>query len=156
MAKVLKRGTPPVAGGSLMLRHTLTQALKELRTRIASGDPDLTAARHLVERQVRMSPEAHAYLDKLLAETREESSREELLRPFPAELPAAQVVEHRVWEEACESARRNMAPPLSLTVWRDEGGLTRLEVLGLLTLALRRLAATPEFGAGPLLPGLQR
>ncbi|AKF86244.1 hypothetical protein MFUL124B02_23940 [Myxococcus fulvus 124B02] len=139
-----------------MLRHTLTQALKELRTRIASGDPDLTAARHLVERQVRMSPEAHAYLDKLLAETRAEASREELLRPFPEEVPAAQSVEHRVWVEACESARRNMAPPLSLTVWRDEGGLTRLEMLGLLTLALRRLAATPEFGAGPLLPGLQR
>jgi len=51
------------------------------------------------------------------------------------------------------------APPivgLGLTGWEDVGGLTRLEVVGLLTLAIQRLAHTPEVGAGTLFPGLLR
>ncbi|QDE83346.1 hypothetical protein [Myxococcus xanthus] len=62
------------------------------------------------------------------------------------------------WTEAkkavshCEGPRS--AGGLGLKSWEDVGGLTRLETVGLLTLAMERLERTPEVGAGPLFPGL--
>lgn len=57
-------------------------------------------------------------------------------------------------------AAQGMAPPdrggLGLTEGDDVGGLTRPECIGLLPLATQRLTHTPEVGAGPLIPGLNR
>ena len=138
-----------------MLRHTLTGALEQLRTRVAGGWPSL----HAAAKGLRLSEKARVELDKLLDEVRFDATREQLARPFgdgrPA--PTREVV---AWREACASAARCMSPPsvggLGLTGWEDVGGLTRPEAVGLLTLAIRRLARTPEVGAGPLFPGLSR
>ena len=52
-----------------------------------------------------------------------------------------------------------MVPPaigwLGHTAWEDVVGLTRLEVIGLLTMAIQRLDHTPEVGTGTLFPGLR-
>ncbi|WP_163869619.1 hypothetical protein [Myxococcus eversor] len=105
-----------------------------------------------------MSEKALVQLDKLLDGVRYDASREQLLKPFSASPPPSQLLEFRSWKDACDTARRNMAVPraggLGLTAWSDVGGLSRLEVLGLLTLALRTVAATPEVSAGPLFPSL--
>ncbi|MCP3101482.1 hypothetical protein LZ198_21640 [Myxococcus sp. K15C18031901] len=142
-----------------MLRHTLSSALVQLRIRVASGDPSFQAALRFVHRSERLGPKARDELDKLLAAVRAETTAPDLTEPFSHTQQVSQV-EVRAWKEACETARRNMASPrvggLGLTAWEDPGGLSRLESLGLLSLALHRLAMTPEFGAGPLLPGLRR
>jgi len=142
-----------------MLRHTLSSALMQLRIRVSSGDPSFQAALRFVHRSERLGAKAREELDKLLAAVRAEVPAAELNEPFAHTREVTQV-EVRAWKDACETARRNMASPrvggLGLTAWEDPGGLTRLEALGLLSLALHRLAQTPEFGAGPLLPGLRR
>lgn len=137
-----------------MLRHTLTNAIEDLRHRVAAGSPSLTAAM----RYVRLSPRARVELDKLLDATRFEVEREQLASPFAGregQVPTRQLVN---WVEAkkavshCEGPRS--AGGLGLRGWEDVGGLTRLEAVGLLTMALERLERTPEVGAGPLFPGL--
>ena len=139
-----------------MLRHTLTTALEQLRARVASGWPGLHAAAH----GLRLSEKARAELDKLLDAVRFDATPELLANPFAEGLPPAPPREVAAWRESCAEATRAMVPPsiggLGLTCWEDVGGLTRMEVLGLLTLAIRRLAHTPEAGAGPLFPGLRR
>ncbi|NMO16160.1 hypothetical protein HPC49_10640 [Pyxidicoccus fallax] len=88
-----------------------------------------------------------------------EATREQLAQPFGEGQPPAPPREVAAWREAHAAATRCMVPPsiggLGLTAWEDVGGLTRLEVVGLLTLAIQRRAHTPEVGAGPLFPGLQ-
>lgn len=137
-----------------MLRHTLTTALEELRHRVAAGWPSLEAAR----RTLRLSEKARVELDKLLDSVRFDATPEQLAAPFGEGRPAPPR-EVAAWREAHAEATRAMVAPsiggLGLTAWEDVGGLTRLEVVGLLTLAIRRLVHTPEVGAGPLFPGLQ-
>ncbi|WAM23785.1 hypothetical protein [Myxococcus sp. NMCA1] len=137
-----------------MLRHTLTHALESLRHRVAAGSPSLTAAL----RYVQLSDRARVELDKLLDATRFEVPCEQLASPFAGregQVPTRQFVN---WVEAkkavshCEGPRS--AGGLGLKGWEDVGGLTRLEAVGLLTMALERLERTPEVGAGPLFPGL--
>ncbi|WP_426730265.1 hypothetical protein [Myxococcus faecalis] len=151
-----------------MMRHTLTKALEMVRARVASGDPDLHTALHFVARSRRLFPEPTAALsekavvimDKLLDGIRYDATPQEMDSPFPAGPTEQQLLSYRGWTEACLTARRNMAPPgkggLGLGTWSDVGGLTRLQALGLVTLALERLSRMPEFGAGPLFPGVQR
>jgi len=137
-----------------VLRHTLTTALEQLRARVASGWPSLHAAAH----GLRLSKKARVELDKLLDAVRFEATPEQLEKPFDngKSVPPREVA---AWREAYAEAARCMVPPsiggLGLTAWEDVGGLTRLEVVGLLTLAIQRLAHTPEVSAGPLFPGLQ-
>ncbi|MFP2905112.1 hypothetical protein ACLESD_08660 [Pyxidicoccus sp. 3LFB2] len=137
-----------------MLRHTLTIALEQIRTRVAAGYPSLGAA----ARTLRLSEKARAELDKLLDAVRFDATPEHFDKPFGEGQPAPPR-EVAAWREACAEATRAMVPPsiggLGLTAWEDVGELTRLEVVGLLTLALQRLAHTPEVGAGPLFPGLR-
>ncbi|QQR47779.1 hypothetical protein JKA73_17745 [Myxococcus xanthus] len=137
-----------------MLRHTLTHALEDLRHRVSAGSPSLTAAL----RYVQLSDRARIELDKLLDATRFEVEREQFASPFAGregQVPTRQLVN---WVEAkkavshCEGPRS--AGGLGLRGWEDVGGLTRLEAVGLLTMALERLERTPEVGAGPLFPGL--
>jgi hypothetical protein len=95
----------------------------------------------------------------LLDAVRFDATPEQLEKPFDNGTPAPPR-EVAAWREACAEATRAMVPPsiggLGITAWEDVGGLTRLEAVGLLTLAIRRLAQIPEVGAGPLFPGLQR
>ena len=138
-----------------MLRHTLTTALEQLRARVASGWPSL----HSAARGLRLSEKARVELDKLLDAVRFDATPEQLEKPF-GEGEQAPPREVAAWREAYAEATRCMAPPsiggLGLTCWEDVGGRTRLDVVGLLTLAIQRLAHMPEVGAGPLFPGLQR
>ena len=136
-----------------MLRHTLTTALEQLRARVASGWPSLHAAAH----GLRLSEKARVELDKLLDAVRFEATPEQLETPF-GDGKSAPPREVAAWREACAEATRAMVPPsiggLGLTAWEDVAGLTRLEAIGLLTLAIRRLAAMPE-GAAAELPRAQ-
>lgn len=138
-----------------MLRHTLITALELLRQRVASGWPSLDAAR----RKLHLAERAALELDKLIDAVRFDATPEQLTNPFAGghQVPPGEAA---AWREACARAARGMAPPdrggLGLTAWEDVGGLTRLECIGLLTLAIQRLARTPEVGAGPLFPGLQQ
>ncbi|MFP2961858.1 hypothetical protein ACLEPN_29695 [Myxococcus sp. 1LA] len=139
-----------------MLRHTLTRAIEDLRHLVAAGSPSLTAAL----RYVRMPPRARVEMDKLLDAARFEVERDRLASPFTgreSQVPTRALVN---WVEAkkavshCEGPRSSGG--LGLRGWEDVGGLTRLETVGLPTVALERLERTPEVGAGPLFPGLQR
>ena len=106
-------------------RHTLSSALEQLRTRLASGWPSLDSAREL---------------DKLLDAVRFDATPEQLDKPF-SQCPPAPPREVAACREAYAEATRCMVPPsiggLGFTSWEDVGGLTRLEVVGLLTLALQ-------------------
>ncbi|GEL75513.1 hypothetical protein [Myxococcus virescens] len=138
-----------------MLRHTLTHALEDLRHRVSAGSPSLTVAM----RYVRLSDRARVELDKLLDATRFEVEREQFASPFAGRESRVSTRALVNWVEArkavshCEGPRS--AGGLGLKGWEDVGGLTRLETVGLLTLAMERLERTPEVGAGPLFPGLQ-
>jgi|GEM_PF-6389174 len=151
----------------MMLRHTLTKALEQVLDRVASGDPDLTSALRFVARSRRitvnsteaLAAKVGAELDKLLDDVRYDAPPALLDNPFPHGPSPAQALLHRAWVDACARARRNMAPPphgLGLAAWDDVGGLTRLQALGLVVVAIQHLATMPEFGAGPLFPGLRR
>lgn len=138
--------------GGLMLRHILTTVLEQLRARVPWAGPACTPQ----PRTCGLSEKACAEPDKLLDEVRFDANRAQFAQPFgPSELaPVREVV---AWREACAAAAHCMAPlaagGLGLKGWEDVGGLTRLEALGLLTLAIRRLSRTPEVGAGPLFQG---
>ncbi|GHG79803.1 hypothetical protein [Comamonas sp. JC664] len=137
-----------------MLRHTLTNALEDLRHRVSGGSPNLAAAM----RYVQLSARARVEMDKLIDAARFDTPREQLASPFvgrESEVPTRVMVN---WVEArkavshCEGPRS--AGGLGLRGWEDVGGLTRLETVGLLTVAMERLERTPEVGVGPLFPGL--
>ncbi|UAW08082.1 hypothetical protein Mx4_p83 [Myxococcus phage Mx4] len=109
-------------------------------------------------RYVRLSARARGELDKLLDATRFEVPREQLATPFAGregQVPTRALVN---WTEARKAVSHVEGPRsaggLGLRGWEDVGGLTRLEAVGLLTLAMERLERTPEVGAGPLFPGL--
>ncbi|WP_426751751.1 hypothetical protein [Myxococcus sp. Y35] len=137
-----------------MLRHTLTNALEDLRHRVSAGSPSLTVAL----RYVKLKDRARVELDKLLDAVRFEVERERLAFPFAgreSRVPPRALVNWREASKAvahCEGPRSSGG--LGLSAWEDVGGLTRLETVGLLTLALERLERTPEVGPGTLFPGL--
>ncbi|GEL73196.1 hypothetical protein [Myxococcus virescens] len=87
-----------------------------------------------------------------------EEERELLASPFSGR--EGQVATRTLvnWVEARKAVSHREGPRsaggLGLNASEDVGGLTRLEELGLLTMALERLERTPEVGAGPLFPGL--
>ncbi|NTX07021.1 hypothetical protein [Myxococcus sp. CA040A] len=151
----------------MMLRHTLTKALEMVLARVAAGDPDLSSALRFVARSRRilsnstetLAAKVSAEMDKLLDDVRYDAPPARLDNPFPHGPLPSEALLHRAWTDACAAARRNMSPPpqgLGLTAWDDVGGLSRLQALGLLTVAIQRLATMPEFGSGPLFPGLRR